>query len=115
LELGGRRTNQSRCSLDALTNVDLDEAVSGGIFAMDLFYRLNVLHIHLPPLRERPKTWRNLQGVFAKLMRLKHGRKANGISPDALAVFCGIMIFRERRELGKRIERAVIVSRSKRL
>ena len=51
--LGGRRTIKLDARLIALTNVDLDAAVKIGRFREDLFYRLNVINIRVPPLRER--------------------------------------------------------------
>ena len=51
--LGGRQTIKLDARLIALTNVDLAQAVKAGRFREDLFYRLDVIHIHVPPLRER--------------------------------------------------------------
>src|SRR5258705_6992038 len=113
--LGGRRTIKVDARLIALTNVDLDEAVKRRDFREDLFYRLNVLHIHLPPLRERAEDLAQLAGEFLQTYAAKHGRKANGISPDALAVLRNYDFPGNVRELGNVIERAVIVSEGKRL
>src|ERR1041384_5080608 len=64
--LGGRRTVRVDARLLALTNVDLDEAVRRKAFRPDLFYRLNVVRIHVPPLRERTEDVAALARQFLK-------------------------------------------------
>src|SRR5258705_9803132 len=62
--LGGRSTLKLDARLIALTNVALDHAVKRGAFREDLFYRLNVIHIHVPPLRDRREDLKKLAGHF---------------------------------------------------
>jgi len=62
--LGGRRTVKVNARLIALTNVDLDQAVKRRDFREDLFFRLNVVHIFVPPLRERSEDLPKLAGFF---------------------------------------------------
>lgn len=111
--LGGRRTIRVDARLIALTNVDLDQAVKRRDFREDLFYRLNVVHIHLPPLRERSEDLSKLVQAFLKSYAGKHGRKLSSISPPALALLREYEFPGNVRELANTIERAVIVSTGK--
>jgi two-component system response regulator AtoC len=113
--LGGRRTIKVDARLVALTNVDLAGAVERRDFREDLFYRLNVVHIHLAPLRQREGDLPKLAQRFLKTYAAKHGRKLAGIAPAALAVLKEYEFPGNVRELGNVIERAVIVSVGKRL
>src|SRR5829696_8469155 len=72
--LGGRRTIRVDARLVALTNVDLDDAVRRRAFREDLFYRLNVVRVHVPPLRERREDVEKLARGFLKTYATKHGR-----------------------------------------
>ncbi|HEX8290572.1 MAG TPA: sigma 54-interacting transcriptional regulator, partial [Pyrinomonadaceae bacterium] len=74
--LGGRRTVRVDARLVALTNVDLDDAVRRRAFREDLFYRLNVVRIHVPPLRERREDVGPLAEKFLAAYAAKHGRPA---------------------------------------
>jgi transcriptional regulator with PAS, ATPase and Fis domain len=113
--LGGRRTIKVDARLIALTNVDLNEAVKRRDFREDLFYRLNVVHIHLPPLRERAQDLAQLAGSFLQTYAAKHGRKADGLSSEAMSVLRKYDFPGNVRELANVIERAVIVSDGKRI
>src|ERR671917_21979 len=84
--LGGRKTIQLDARLIALTNVDLDTAVKAGRFREDLFYRLNVISIRVPPLRERTDDLSKLIQHFLKHYSAKHARKVEHVSPSALAM-----------------------------
>jgi DNA-binding NtrC family response regulator len=109
--LGARRTIKVDARLIALTNVNLEEAVKRGAFREDLFYRLNVVRINVPPLRERGKDLPQLARIFVKTFAAKHGRKGQAITPAALAVLKAYDFPGNVRELANTIERAVIVSR----
>jgi transcriptional regulator with PAS, ATPase and Fis domain len=111
--LGGRRTITVDARLIALTNVDLDQAVRRRDFREDLFYRLNVVHIHLPPLRERAEDLPKLVQAFLKSYAGKHGRKLSSISTQALALLREYEFPGNIRELANTIERAVIVGNGK--
>lgn len=113
--LGGRRTVRVDARLIALTNVDLDEAVRRRAFRPDLFYRLNVVRIHVPPLRERREDVRKLARGFLKTYAAKHGRRALQIEPDALLLLETYDFPGNVRELAHVLERAVIVADGERV
>src|SRR5882672_3068105 len=81
--LGGRQTIEVDARLVALTNTDLKSAVERRAFRDDLFYRLNVVQIQLPPLRERSEDLEELGRGFLQVFALKHGRPAKQFSPQA--------------------------------
>ena len=113
--LGGRRTIKVDARLVALTNVDLTQAVLRRDFREDLFYRLNVVHIQVPSLRQRREDLPALiQGFLATFCR-KHGRPALGIAPDSLAVLREYEFPGNVRELANTIERAVILATGRRV
>lgn len=107
--LGGRHTIKVDARLLALTNVDLVGAVAGQRFREDLFYRLNVVHIQVPPLRERKADLVPLVQHFLKAFASKHGRGAVDIAAEALAVLKEYEFPGNVRELANTLERAVIV------
>lgn len=113
--LGGRRAIKVDARLLALTNVDLDEAVARRSFREDLFYRLNVVHIHVPPLRKRLDDLPKLAGLFVQTYATKHGRKINGVAASALAVLRDYDFPGNVRELANVLERAVILAPGKRI
>src|SRR6476659_4334316 len=84
--LGGRKTIKLDARLIALTNVDLDAAVKVGRFREDLFYRLKVINIRIPPLRERKEDLSQLVEHFLKLYSAKHGRNVQKPTADARAL-----------------------------
>lgn len=108
--LGGRRTIKVNARLVALTNVDLDDAVKRRSFREDLFYRLNVMRLHLPPLRERREDIEKLARAFLQTYAAKHGRAVEGMTPETLAVLKSYEFPGNVRELSNTIERAVIVA-----
>ncbi|HUQ30921.1 MAG TPA: sigma-54 dependent transcriptional regulator [Pyrinomonadaceae bacterium] len=108
--LGGRRTIKIDARLMALTNVDLDEAVRRRAFREDLFYRLNVVRLRVPPLRERSEDIEKLTRRFVKTYALKHGRDVKGVTPEALLILKAYEFPGNVRELANTIERGVIVA-----
>ena len=108
--LGGRQTIEVDARLIALTNADLKSAVERRAFRDDLFYRLNVVQIQLPPLRERSADLEELGRGFLQAFALKHGRPAKKISPEAWRFLRAYDFSGNVRELANIIERAVIVS-----
>jgi two-component system response regulator AtoC len=108
--LGGRKTIKLDARLLALTNVDLDAAVKAGHFREDLFYRLNVINIRVPPLRERKQDLSQLIQHFVKQYAAKHARKVDRVSQPALALLKAYDYPGNARELANVIERAVIVA-----
>jgi two-component system response regulator AtoC len=111
--LGGRKTIKLDARLIALTNVDLDGAVRLRRFREDLFYRLNVIHLRVPPLRERKEDLSKLIQHFVKQYATKHGRKVERVSPPALKLLQMYEYPGNARELANIIERAVIVATAK--
>ena len=101
--------------LIALTNVDLSKAVARRDFREDLFYRLNVVHIHLPPLRDCSADLQPLVGSLLRSYAVKHGRQINAITPDALSLLAEYEFPGNVRELANTIERAVIFATGKQL
>jgi transcriptional regulator with PAS, ATPase and Fis domain len=108
--LGGRQTIEVDARLVALTNADLKNAVERRAFRDDLFYRLNVVQIQLPPLRDRSEDLEELGREFLKTFALKHGRPAKQISAEAWRFLRAYDFPGNVRELANIIERAVIVS-----
>jgi DNA-binding NtrC family response regulator len=113
--LGGRRTIKVNARLVAVTNVDLESAVERRAFREDLFYRLNVVRIHVAPLRERREDVRPLAESFLKTYSLKHGRPAREIAPETFALLEAYSWPGNVRELANTIERAVIIAEGERL
>lgn len=108
--LGGRKTIRVDARLVALTNVDLDDAVRRRAFREDLFYRLNVVRVHVPPLRERREDVEKLARSFLKTYGAKHGRAGLLLAAEALAVLKAYDWPGNVRELANAIERGVIVA-----
>ena len=108
--LGGRRTVRVDARLLALTNVDLDDAVRRRAFREDLFYRLNVVRIHVPPLRDRREDVEPLALKFLASYAGKHGRPARRFERAALAALMAYDFPGNVRELANVVERAVVVA-----
>ena len=95
----------------AATNRDLSQMVQHGGFRDDLFYRLNVGAIQLPPLRERPEDVEPLVAHFIAICNEKLGRSIAGVSPQVLAIFVRYQWPGNVRELANVIERAMVVAK----
>jgi len=93
----------------AATNKIPDEAVSRGELRSDLYYRLNVFNIHLPPLREHKEDVPGLVQLLLAEMSGKHGRKVSAVSEAVLNQFSNYSWPGNVRELRNTIERAIIV------
>jgi DNA-binding NtrC family response regulator len=113
--LGGRKTIKVDARLIALTNVDLTDAVKRQRFREDLYYRLHVVQIEVPPLRERGLDLSELVRSLLQVYSAKHGRDVVEVSDDALSVLSDYQFPGNVRELANIIERAVIVSNGNRL
>ena len=113
--LGGRVTMKLNARVIALTNVDLEDAVKKRAFRSDLFYRLNVIHIQIPPLREREDDLFQLVKHFISLYSAKHSRKVESISAPALAILRAYEFPGNARELANIVDRAVIITTGKRI
>ena len=113
--LGGRNTIKLDARLLALTNVNLDDAARRRAFRADLFFRLNVIQIRVPPLRERDADLSQLVRYFIGLYARKHGRTVRGITAEALETLAAYDFPGNARELSNIIERAVIVSSNRKI
>ncbi len=107
--VGGTQTIPLDVRLIAATNRDLEEAVRVGTFREDLFYRLNVIRLHTPPLRDRAQDIIPLAQHFAMRFGEKFGRRIDGISPGARTVLRGYDWPGNVRELENAIEHAVVL------
>ncbi|MEW5995939.1 MAG: sigma 54-interacting transcriptional regulator, partial [Candidatus Zixiibacteriota bacterium] len=96
----------------AATNRDLEKLVSEGRFREDLYYRLNVIVIHLPPLCERPGDILLLAEQFIDRYSRKVGRQIRGLHPEAAEQLTTYTWPGNVRELENVIERAVVLTRS---
>ena len=108
--VGGSEVIKTDVRVLAASNVDLKRAVELGSFRQDLFYRLSVFPIKLPPLRERPEDIHPLVIHFLEHYKQKTGRFVSGISKDALQAFITYDWPGNVRELENAIERAVIIA-----
>jgi two-component system response regulator AtoC len=94
----------------AATNRDLEEAVREKAFREDLLYRLNVIRIHVPPLRERTEDIPLLARHFLDLHARRLGRRLEGLSPAALATLTAYPFPGNVRELSNVLEQAVALA-----
>ena len=108
--VGGSEVLKSDVRVIAASNVDLERAVEMGTFRRDLFYRLSVFQIRLPPLRERPEDIHPLVIHFLEHYKQKTGRFISGISKDALHALIEYDWPGNVRELENAIERAIIIA-----
>ena len=108
--VGGNEVIKTDVRVLAASNVDLKRAVELGTFRQDLFYRLSVFPIKLPPLRERPQDIHPLVIHFIEHYKQKTGRFISGISKDAIQALITYDWPGNVRELENAIERAVIIA-----
>ena len=109
VRLGGQREIRITVRLVAATHRDLAKEASAGRFRQDLYYRLNVIPIRLPSLRERREDVRALVLHFASRANQAHQRNVN-FTPDALARLEGLDWPGNIRELGNLVERVVLLA-----
>ena len=94
----------------AATNADLEAVIRAGGFRQDLYYRLHVFPIPLPPLRERPEDIPTLADHFLRKYRTRARRAVPSISPEALRFLRAYPFPGNVRELENEIERAVVLA-----
>ena len=109
--LGSGRTHKVDVRLVAASNRDLVKMVARGQFRSDLYYRLNVFPISVPPLRDRREDIPALVSHFVKMFSRRMGKHVDSIPPETIAAFEGYPWPGNIRELQNLVERAVILSR----
>ena len=109
--LGSSRTQRADVRVLAATNADIDAEITAGRFRSDLLYRLNTIHIHLPPLRERGDDILRLAQRFLSQHAQHHRRGVASFSEPALSALRRYSWPGNVRELNHVIERAVLMAR----
>ncbi len=107
--LGSSKSRKCDIRVIAATNRDLEAEIAKGRFREDLFYRINVIKIELPPLRERTEDIPLLVERFMERFSLRHRKTLNGIEPSALAAMMAYRWPGNVRELENAIERAFVL------
>jgi two-component system NtrC family response regulator len=113
--VGGRQEIQSDARVIAATNVNLQESVATGSFREDLYFRLAVVVIRVPPLRERGDDVGLLATEFLRRYGVEHGKPGVSFAPDAVCVLNAHRWPGNVRELQNRVQRAVIMAEGKRI
>jgi len=113
--VGGHQTIRSDVRIIAATHRDLSAAIDAGAFRSDLFYRLNVFPIEIPPLRKRREDIQSLVEYFIDRYARKSGKKIRSVNKKALQLLKSYTWPGNIRELQNVIERSVIVSDSEEL
>jgi len=110
--VGGSKTIKTDIRIVSATNKDLPQEVKKGTFREDLYYRLNVIPIHIPPLRERKEDIEPLVEHFLKIIASEYGRPPKKITPRALEALKRSDWHGNVRELKNTVERLVIMTQS---
>ncbi|MBI4962788.1 MAG: sigma-54-dependent Fis family transcriptional regulator [Desulfomonile tiedjei] len=109
--VGGEETLSTDARIIAATNRDLKQAMSHGTFREDLYWRLNVISVHVPPLRERREDIPQLVANFVKHYNDKLGKSIRSFSPDAMDLLFSHHWPGNVRELENVIERSMVLAR----
>jgi DNA-binding NtrC family response regulator len=107
--VGGTKTINANVRVIAATNIDLENAVEDGSFREDLFYRLNVIPIRIPALRERKGDIPLLLHHFIQIFNRTRGRQLAGVTPDAMQLLVNYAWPGNIRELENLVERLAIL------
>jgi DNA-binding NtrC family response regulator len=107
--VGSAQTIKIDVRIIAATNADVPAAVAAGTFREDLYYRLNVVHVTVPPLRERVDDIELLVAHFVRRYNLEFGKHIQGLTPEAVAVLRAYAWPGNVRELQNVVERAVVL------
>ena len=113
--VGGDKTLHVDVRLVAATNRNLEAMVAAGTFRADLYYRLNVVNLSVPPLRKRPSDIPLLAAHFLRKFTAEHGREIDGFDDHALAIMQRYTWPGNVRELSNAVERAVVMSSGQRI
>ena len=106
--VGESATRRTKARILAATNADLKEKMAQGTFRGDLYYRLKVMHLHLPPLRNRREDIPLLTEHFLRVLRGRYGKPAREFSAEAMALLARYDWPGNVRELQHAVERACI-------
>jgi DNA-binding NtrC family response regulator len=113
--VGGNETLKVDVRVVAATNVDLEDRVRRGQFREDLFYRLNVIRVDIPPLRDRRSDVPQLAGFFLRRYVQENGKRIAGFSDEAMQRLTAWGWPGNVRELEHAVERAVVLCRGERV
>jgi two-component system response regulator HydG len=113
--VGGTETLHADIRVVAATNRDIEEEIKKGTFREDLYYRLNVIRMHVPPLRERSDDVPLLANHFLARFVAKNNKSVSGFTPEALDALAAWKWPGNVRELENAIERAVVLCREDRI
>jgi DNA-binding NtrC family response regulator len=108
--VGGTKTIKVDLQIIAASNKDIKKMIADGVFREDLYYRLKVVDLHLPPLRERKNDIPDLVGFFIQKSNMKMGKNIIDIAPDALKALVNYGWQGNIRELQNAILRAILFS-----
>lgn len=112
VRVGGEKVVSVDVRVIAATNKDLMEMIEKGVFREDLYYRLNVVNLHIPPLKDRADDIPLLAEHFLEIFKVRNNREIKGFSPAAMEKLMQSEWPGNVRELMNTIERGVILARS---
>ncbi len=110
VRIGGREEIRTDVRIVAATNIDIEKAVKDGTFRSDLYFRLNVVPLHIPPLREREGDVPLLANIFFQRFVADYKKPLRGLSQDAMDLLEAYSWPGNVRELENKIKRAIIMS-----
>src|SRR5205807_4317916 len=113
--IGSNKTLTADVRLVAATNKNLEEMVKAGTFREDLYFRLRVVPIRLPPLRERLEDIPLLAQAFVREFAAENGKKVSGFTPDAMELLLRYSWPGNVRELRTSVEHAVVLCRGEKI
>jgi PAS domain S-box-containing protein len=108
--LGGTKVLKTNTRIVTATNQDLEDMVQGGAFRQDLYYRINVIELKLPPLRERPEDFLPLIRHFLGKLSSLHDKPVEGFTPEALRILMAHSYPGNIRELENVVEHAYVLA-----
>ncbi|WP_198321380.1 MULTISPECIES: sigma 54-interacting transcriptional regulator [Methylococcus] len=106
--VGGHKTLMVDTRIISATNCDIEKAVAEGRFRQDLYYRLNVVKIVIPPLRQRPEDLPHLVGLILGRLSRRYGKPVNSVSPEVMSRLLAYAWPGNVRELENILEKAVL-------
>jgi len=113
MRLGGTQTIKVDVRILAATNTDIEELIAQKLFRKDLFYRLNVIKIEIPPLRQRKEDIPQLVKHFVEIYARENRKEIEAVSEDVFEILDAHDWPGNVRELENLVERAIVLSRSK--